>query len=191
MDGPGRHAGPSLSGAEALTTCACGQTVMAAEGEPIMRVACYCTSCRTAGEQLAALPGAPSILEADGGTRFVLWRKDRVRFTAGAENLRAFRLKPDSPTRRLVAACCNSAMCLEFNKGHWFSVYQSRGNDDGPIELRTMTRDKRPDVELPNDVPSSKTQSGTFMWRLLKAWFAMRLRTPAAVDYPALELPTR
>ena len=44
----------------------------------------------------------------------------------GAEYLEEWRLKPNSPTRRVVATCCNSAMFLDFTKGHWLSMYRNR-----------------------------------------------------------------
>ncbi len=52
----------------------------------------------------------------DGGTGFVLVRSDRVRCVKGGDKLQEHRLKPDSPTRRVLATCCNSPMFLEFSK---------------------------------------------------------------------------
>src|SRR5262249_36208097 len=44
------------------------------------------------------------------GTEGIAWLAQK-----GSEHLQ-FRLTPDSPTRRVVASCCNSAMLLEFTK---------------------------------------------------------------------------
>ena len=54
------------------------------------------------------LPRHP-VLNPDGGTDYVLYRKDRVQCVTGQEHLEEHRLKPDSPTRRVIATCCNSA----------------------------------------------------------------------------------
>jgi len=36
-------------------------------GKPILHAICYCTSCRTAGLAFAQAPGAPSVVDGDGG----------------------------------------------------------------------------------------------------------------------------
>src|SRR5712671_5622189 len=53
-------------------------------------------------------------------------RKDRVHCVTGQEYLEEHRLKPDSPTRRVIATCCNSGMFLDFTKGHWLTMYRNR-----------------------------------------------------------------
>jgi hypothetical protein len=57
------------------------------------------------------------VLYPDSGTGVILYRKDRVRCVMGQEYLEERRLTPDSPTRRVLATCCNSAMFLDFTKG--------------------------------------------------------------------------
>jgi hypothetical protein len=167
----------------AMTTrnvrCACGGVIYEAIGTPITSVVCYCASCQDAGRAFERLPAAPAVLETDGGTAAVLYRKDRVRCVEGQGHLKAYRLKPDSPTRRLVATCCNTAMFLDFTKGHWLSMYRCRFATDAPeIEMRVMTRDRRASVALPNDVPNYRGHSGRFIVKLLATWIAMRLPTP-------------
>ena len=44
----------------------------------------------------------------------------------GQEYLEEHRLKPDFPTRRVIATCCNSGMFLDFTKGHWLTMYRNR-----------------------------------------------------------------
>jgi hypothetical protein len=164
--------------------CACGQVQLAVEGAPIVVAECHCNSCRTAGARLKTLPAAPRFLEADGSTRFVLYRKDRVRFLQGTDLLKEFRLTPVSKTRRVVATCCNTPVFLEFSGGHWFSLYGClwpSGAQPRP-ELRTMTSDLPPGTVLPDDVPSGKRQSVSFFARLLGAWIAMGFRSPK-VDF--------
>jgi hypothetical protein len=136
-------------------SCRCGAVVLEVTGAPIVHAACYCASCQEAGRRIEQLPDAPPILDADGGTGFVLYRKDRVRCMQGGERLEAHRLKPKSPTRRMVAACCNSAMFLDFTKGHWLTLYHAR---------------------MP---------TGKLMWKLLAAWVLMGFRTPKVEGVPA------
>jgi hypothetical protein len=70
-------------------------------------------------------------------------------------------------------------MFLEFKNGHWLSLYRNRLPDGAaPLEMRTMTRDRRDGVELPANVPNYSTHSGKFMWKLLAAWAAMGFRAP-------------
>ena len=167
-------------------SCRCGAVVLEVEGAPIVRTACYCASCQEAGRRIEQLPDAPPVLDADGGTDFVLFRKDRVRCVQGGERLEAHRLKPESPTRRMVAACCNSAMFLDFTKGHWLTLYGARMRESvPPLEMRVMTADRRGDVVLPNDVPNYATHAGKLMWKLLAAWVPMGFRTPKVEGVPA------
>ncbi len=167
-----------------LARCNCGNVIVETIGTPIMTVACYCESCQQAGHHLEMLPDAPSVLDGDGGTHFVMCRKDCVRCLDGQEHLREHRLKPDSATRRVVAQCCNSPMFLEFEKGHWLSLYKDRfAPDDQPLlDMRTMTMDRRPGVNFNDKIPSPKTHTVLFMWNLMKAWGAMGFRAPN-VDY--------
>ena len=167
-------------------TCQCGQTRITARDKPIVWADCYCTSCQAAGALFEAHLDAP-VLEADGSTRYVMYRKDRLHIE-GMDHLRAHRLTPESTTRRLVATCCQSPMALDFTKGHWLSIFQARCDVDAPPEIRTMAGDKRADVVLADDVPTYKTHSAWFMWRLMKAWAAMGFRTRPLGEVAALEV---
>lgn len=169
---------------ERLATCTCGNVSLRLRGEPIVTAACYCTSCQEAGAVLAALSDAAPVLQDDGGTAYLLCRKDRVELVRGADTLREFRLRPGAPTRRVVASCCNTPMFLEFQNGHWLSVYRQRLPTDGrpPVAMRTMTMDRRAGVEFDDAIPSYRKHSGRFMWRLLVAWAAMGFRAPK-LDY--------
>ena len=160
--------------------CRCDEVQLQVERAPIVATECYCTSCRTAGARLHKLANAPPVLQADGGTRFVLYRKDRVRFLKGADRLAEFRLTPQSPTRRVVATCCNTPVFLEFNRGHWLSLYGNLWPAGAlpPIELRTMTVDLPDASVLGTDVPRAGRQSLSFFAKLLGAWIAMGFRAP-------------
>ena len=160
-----------------LSTCRCGKVKFEAVGAPILTGACYCASCQEAGRRLEQLASAPPVLDPDGGTGVILYRKDRVQCVMGLEYLEEHRLKPESPTRRVVATCCNSAMFLDFTKGHWLSMYCNRFPSGAPpLEMRVMTKDRRAGVELADDVPNYSGFSGKFMLKLLAARIAMGLR---------------
>jgi hypothetical protein len=160
-------------------TCRCGKVKLETTGRPIMAAACYCTSCREAGRGFEQLPSAPPVLNATGGADYLLYRKDRIRCVAGQEYLEEHRLKPESPTRRVLATCCNSAMFADFTKGHWLTLYRNRFPAGAPpIEMRIMTRDRQAGVVLADDLPNYETHSGKGMLRLVAAWVAMGFRRP-------------
>ncbi len=163
-------------------TCQCGMVRFELAGPPILTGSCYCTSCEAAGRRFEALPSAPPVLDPDGGTEYVLYRKDRVQCVTGQPYLEEHRLKPDSPTRRVVATCCNSAMFLDFTKGHWLTMYGKRFPSGAPpLEMRLMTKERRGGVTLADDLPNYSGRSGKFMLKLLGAWIAMGLRRPEIV----------
>ena len=72
------------------------------------------------------LPDALPVPDPDGGTAYLLYRKDRFSCIKGEQLLKSLRIREPSPTRRVIASCCNSAMFLDFEKGHWLSVYRAR-----------------------------------------------------------------
>jgi hypothetical protein len=161
-----------------VATCRCGKVKVEAIGRPILTACCHCTSCQDAGHRLERLASAPPVLDPDGGTSMILYRKDRVRCVTG-QHLEGHRLNPDSPTRRVVATCCNSAMLLDFTKGHWVSIYRNRFPPGAPpLEMRVMTGERRVGVRLADDVPNHRGHSVKFMLRLLAAWIAMGFRRP-------------
>ena len=157
--------------------CTCGSVELEAVGAPIASTVCYCESCQEGSRQIEALPNGRPVCDSDGGTAFVLYRKDRVERSKGSQLLRGYKLKEESSTNRVVATCCNSAMFLDFGKGHWLSVYRAalRG-DVPPLEMRVHTKSRPAGVELPNDVPGHPAYSLKFMAKLFAAWIAMLLR---------------
>ena len=165
-------------GKSVAITCQCGKVIFSASGSPILVSSCYCRSCQQAGQEFESLPSAPQVRDADGGTPVVLYRKDRVQCETGEGYLEEFRLKPDSPTRRVIATCCNSPMFLDFTKGHWLSIYRKRLPGGAPIEMRIMTKERRADVMLRDDVPNYDGYSGRFMLKLILAWIAMGFSKP-------------
>jgi hypothetical protein len=159
--------------------CRCGKVVFEAADAPIVTVSCYCTSCQQAGHAFEKMPSAPAVLDADGGTPVLLCRKDRVRCIHGREYLVERRLNANSPTRRVFATCCNSAMFADFTKGHWLSLYRNRfGSGAPPVEMRVMTGERPGGAILSQDVPNYPGRPAGLMWKLIAAWAAMGFRRP-------------
>jgi len=161
-------------------TCRCGKVHLEVERAPIITAECHCNSCRAAAKRLGTLPGADPILEDNEGTRFVMYRKDRVRFVEGVDLLQEFRLSPEAGTRRVVAGCCNTPVFLEFKGGHWLSLYEKLwpAGTAPQLEIRTMTGDRENGPALDADVPSGTWQTTRFYARLLGAWIAMGFKVP-------------
>lgn len=158
-------------------TCRCGAVVLKLDGPPILSAECHCASCRAAAQRLD-----PDCAEANGGTGFVLQRKDRVQVVQGEDRLASFRLSPEAGTERIVASCCAAPMWLQFKGGHWLSLYAARWPEGSapPPQMRTMTRDAL--APLPDDIPNARTQSAGFMARLFWAWVQMGFRNPPVAD---------
>jgi hypothetical protein len=165
--------------------CRCGKVELQIVGPPILRGICYCASCQEAGRRYQAAPGVVSVLGEDGGTDYVLYRKDRVRCVQGGDLFEERRLKPDSPTRRMIARCCNTAMFVDFSKGHWLTIYRGRLPDNIPPATMRMMTAKRPEgVILPDDMANYPGHSGKFMLTLFRAWMAMGFRRPGIDGVP-------
>jgi hypothetical protein len=157
--------------------CSCGKVKIEVFGPPIMHTACYCNDCQVGGHQIEALLGAAPVLDSDGGTPFLLYRRDRVSSGSVEQFLRPYKIKASSPTSRLVTTCCNSAMYLNFEKGHWLALYRNRFKGDvPPLEMRVCTKSKRNDVDLPSNVPNHAGYSLSFFAKLIAAWVPMLLR---------------
>jgi hypothetical protein len=123
-----------------IARCSCGSVELETSGAPILSVACYCDDCQEGSRQIERLPNARPVRDPDGGIAYLLYRKDRMKCSKGAEHLRDYKIKKESHTRRVVATCCNSAMFLDFQKGHWFSVYRARFEGDAPsLQMRVQT----------------------------------------------------
>jgi hypothetical protein len=160
--------------------CACGRVRITVDREPVLSVECCCTSCRTAGGAMERLPGAPRIVGPNGTTHVVLYRKDRIHFTKGTELLKEYRLTPESPTRRIVAICCNTAIGLDFTKGHWLSFYSClwSAHTLPPVQMRMMTSDALEGTILSDNVPNHERYAFSFFAKLMSAWVAMGFKMP-------------
>ncbi len=156
--------------------CSCGNVEIETTGAPILGATCYCVDCQEAGRQIEQLRSAPPVLDPNGGTDFLLYRKDRLKCIKGADLLLDHKLKEGSVTRRVVARCCNSAMFLDFQKGHWFSVYRARfAGDVPPLQMRVQTKSRPRTVGDPSDIPSYAGYPPKFMLKLVAAKIAMLL----------------
>jgi hypothetical protein len=158
-------------------TCLCGGVELKAVGSPIVSSVCYCDDCRKGADQIEALPNAGTVRDPDGGTAYILYRKDRIACSKGAEFLRSYKLKETSVTNRIVATCCNSAVFMNFDSGpHWVSAYRARFQGElPPLQLRICTKFKPDGVVLPDDVPSYRRYPPGLVFKLLASRVAMLL----------------
>lgn len=157
-----------MTGEVSKARCRCGKVEMEIMGAPIARTVCDCAYCRAAARALGALPGAAPIVDDSGGVAYVLFRKDRVRCTSGQSHLREHRLNPASPTRRIVADCCNSFMFADFTKGHWLSLAQDRFDETAIAAA-----------------PQADRHATGFLFRLVVTWVRMGFRVPKIAGLPA------
>lgn len=154
--------------------CVCGGVEIETTGEPIVSNACYCDDCQKAAAEIEALPSAPPVLDEAGGTEVLLFRKDRMRYIKGERNLWDHKLKEESPTRRVVATCCNSFMFLDYQKGHWFSVSRSRFDEETPPpQMCTQTKFMPEGAHISKDAPIYSAFPLKFIAKLLQARVAM------------------
>jgi hypothetical protein len=102
-----------------------------------------------------------------------------MKLKRGARHLREYRLKPNSPTRRVVASCCGSPLFADFTPGHWLSVFRARLPEPAPAPLVcVMVKDRLEGAEPPAGIPAHDTLAPRLMIKLLIAWAAMGFRRP-------------
>jgi len=158
------------------SSCACGHVQCEAVGAPILCGVCYCVDCQEGGRRIEALPHAARVRDPDGGTPYLTYRDDRFRCVSGDELLVEYRLKPQSPTRRVVASCCNSGMFLKFGPGFWVSTYRARYDGNlPPNEMRTNIRHRKSELALANDAPVYRSFPLRLFVKLIGARIAMFL----------------
>ena len=66
-----------------VAQCRCGAVEIGAWSEPLVVTACYCDDCQAASERLAVSSNSPPLASADGGTEFMVFRRDRIALHAG------------------------------------------------------------------------------------------------------------
>ena len=158
-----------------IARCACGKVEIEAFDAPITSTVCYCDTCQAGSRQIEALPNAAPILGLDGGTAYILYRKDRIKYSKGEELLKGYKVDEKSATNRVVATCCNSAMVMRLGDPmHWVPIYRGRFHGAlPPLEYRICTKFKPANAEISNDVPSSDMYPAGLMWKLLSSKIAM------------------
>jgi hypothetical protein len=159
-------------------SCACGQVAVQAIGSPIACVVCYCDDCQEGARQIQSLPHAGPVQDPDGGTGYLVYRKDRVTCLKGTSLLRHHKIRARSATNRVIATCCNSAMFLNFDDGkHWVDLYRSRCQGDVlPLQMRVGTKFKPAGSTIPTDVRQYPRYSMSFLMKLLLAKVAMMVQ---------------
>jgi hypothetical protein len=157
--------------------CTCASVELQAIGAPITSVACYCDDCQEGCRQIEALLNAHPVRDPDGGTAYVLYRKDRVECSKGAQFLQGYKIREKSATNRVVATCCNSAMFMNFDDSkHWVPVYRARFQGDvPPLQMRICTKFKPENSDVPSDVRGYSTFPFRFVAKLVTARIAMLL----------------
>lgn len=157
--------------------CSCGSVEFEAVGAPIASVVCYCDDCQEGSRRIEAFPNARPVQEPDGGTAYILYRKDRIKCSRGAELLKGHKIREKSATSRVVATCCNSATVMKFDDArHWIPMYRARFQGDvPPLQMRIFTKFKPGNGDVPSDVPGYATFPLKFLAKLLSARIAMLL----------------
>lgn len=160
-----------------ISRCSCGAVTLLALGQPIVASVCYCDNCQMAARQIAEFGGSSKVADPDGGTQYLVFRKDRLVCSEGPERLQVFRLKHAPATRRMVASCCDSAMYMAFDDArHWVSAYRARFvGDVPPLEMRICTASRASTEPLDSSIPGYAGYPPSMMFRLLFSRFAMLL----------------
>jgi hypothetical protein len=163
-----------------VAQCRCGAVEIGAWSEPLVVTACYCDDCQAASERLAVSADSPPLASADGGTEFMVFRRDRIACTRGPENLEAMRLTGATKTRRMVAGCCATPMCVSFDdKRPWVSAFRaSFGADAPPVQMRICTRFRRAEDKAKDDLPEHTGYPAAMILRVLAVWPRMLFSRP-------------
>jgi hypothetical protein len=169
---------PAPNNHHSTASCRCGKVELRITGAPITSLVCYCDDCRRGSREIEALANAGPVQDADGGTAYVLYRKDRVECSRGAQFLQNLKIEDASATSRVVATCCNSAMSMKFDDArHWSPVYRARLDGSAPpLQMRICTRFKPEGSRIARDVPSHAGYPLVFLMKLIGAWIPMLLR---------------
>jgi len=160
---------------QTILRCQCGAVACIAQGVPFLSAVCYCDHCQEAARQIEA-GGGPPVADPDGGTALCLIRDDRFRIERGAELLLPHQRDPASPTSRMVASCCNSAMFLSFSDGRfWKSAIINRIDGSKPaIEMRMYPRNRVSELPWPDQAPRHSMFPFSALLRVGRQWLAMK-----------------
>tara|TARA_R110000850_G_scaffold16422_1_gene51277 strand:- start:39 stop:578 length:540 start_codon:yes stop_codon:yes gene_type:complete len=174
-----------------IARCPCAASHITSPKRATVAVVCYCTDCQAAGRALAALPENIGVMQGDGGTPLALFPKKKLQIHDDRGALRAHKLHPKSPTRRLVCSQCNSMLALDFTKGPWLSVPIARCLAPKPMaNMRIMTR-SRPSgqADLADDMKNFANFPKRLVFPLTLNWVAGGFATPKLPAFPPLKMP--
>ena len=155
-----------------VARCRCGAVEIGAWSNPLVVAACYCDDCQAASERLAAAGNSAPLAGVDGGTEFMVFRRDRIACTRGVENLQLMRLTAATKTRRMVSGCCATPMYVGFDdKRPWVSAFRaSFGPDAPPVEMRICTRFRRPEHKAEDGLSEHPGYPAAMILRILAVW---------------------
>jgi hypothetical protein len=155
-----------------VAQCRCGAVEIGAWSNPLVVAACYCDDCQAASGRLAASANGAPVASAEGGTEFMVFRRDRIACTRGAENLKVMRLRDATKTRRMVAGCCGTPMYVGFDDNRpWVSAFRAGfGPDAPPVQMRICTRFRRPEHKTEDGLPEHRGYPAAMILRILAAW---------------------
>jgi len=159
-----------------IVSCKCGQVKLDVTGKPFMVAACYCDDCQAGWRRIEALVNAAPVLDDRGGIENLYFRNDRVRVVQGEEFLQPFKLRPESPMRRVVANCCNTPMYSSREDFRFMNIIRARfGPDAPPLEGRYFTRYSPEQPFVSHDVPSYPGVPLSVKLKMLRAHLAATL----------------
>ena len=166
-----------------VARCRCGAVEIGGWGDPLAVNACYCDDCQAAARRLDSLGNAAPVANADGGTEFMLFRRDRIACIRGAEHLEAMRLTDSTKTRRMITTCCGTPMYMAFDDGRpWVSAFRAGFGPDAPsVQRRICTRFKPPGAQSDGDLPSYPGYPVAMFLRIFAAAPLMLLSRPVGV----------
>lgn len=162
----GHHAKPV-----AKARCHCGAVRFEATGKPIASVICYCDDCQLAGRRIEAFPNARPVLDSQGGSHYLVYRRDGVRCVSGSERISRLTLRSESATQRLVAECCSAPLLVCFTDSkHWIDLFSAQVvGQSAKVEFRMCTAFSPDRVAIPRDAKVSSGYPVRFIARLLAA----------------------
>ena len=159
---------------------------LGAWAEPIVVSACYCDDCQAAAERLAASAASAPAPSADGGTEFMVFRRDRIACTRGVDHLEATKLTQASKTRRMIAGCCATPMYVAFDdRRPWVSALRAPFVADAPpVEMLICTRFRRSEDRASDSLPSHPGYPLAMILRILAAWPSTLFSRPVGQALP-------
>ncbi|SKA38203.1 Uncharacterized conserved protein [Enhydrobacter aerosaccus] len=163
-----------------VARCRCGAVEVGAWSAPIVVTACYCDDCQEAARRCAASADAAPLVDADCGTEFMVFRRDRIACIRGADHLQAMRLRDATKTRRMIAGCCATPMYLTFDdRRPWISAFRAAfGADAPPVQLRICTRFRQSREMATDGLPNHPGYPASMILRVLAAWPLMLFSRP-------------